>query len=324
MSYTFELPKTPASTIDGHGYDSDDDDVQITAIYGSLKPTYIDIVAPTTVEPMQLPVMGIATPPQSPPYPVGMPPHAAHESMPLLSELLSNSNIEAPQGYIISVPCYLCKQPFNDIERLKEHLSIHADIINQTALAEATVSRETPQNRQSAGTNILYSCEFCGKIVNSKCKLSYHRRYYHREAVIQKRAQLQQAKEANRPPDITKCHLCRKQYKRLTFLKLHLKRKHGVDQESPAPPTSSESSLSSNSTESITSTELAGRQVWSTNLLNSLAAAQYNPANETAQKYMSSSEAEPRQQHKPIFEPEPKYPLRSPFFNPNLWIYGFK
>ncbi|KRF97980.1 uncharacterized protein Dwil_GK27225, partial [Drosophila willistoni] len=318
MSHTFELPKTPASTIDGHGYDSSDDDVEITEVSANFKVANIKRANPTAIEPMQLQKMGIATPPQSPPYPVGMPPHShphpVQETMPLLSQLLSNSNLEAPQGYMICVPCYLCKQPFNNLDRLKEHLSIHANILQQNALAEATESlRQSPQNRQLDDMNILYSCDYCGKIFNSKYKLGYHRRNHHREAEALRKAQ---------QPTL-KCYVCRKQYKRKTFLQLHLKAKHGIIQPVDQTSPSSETSVTTtNSTESITSTGLGGRQIWSTNLLNSLAAAQYNPANEPAQKYMSTSEAPepepPRQQNFATWEPEQKYPLRSPFFNPNF------
>ncbi|EDX06412.1 GD10693 [Drosophila simulans] len=65
---------------------------------------------------------GIPSPPFSP---------TDRTDMPLVKEILArNEHINIPEGTVLCVPCYLCKQPFNDIDSFKEHLTQHAAEIN--------------------------------------------------------------------------------------------------------------------------------------------------------------------------------------------------
>ncbi|KAH8345587.1 hypothetical protein KR084_011559 [Drosophila pseudotakahashii] len=61
---------------------------------------------------------GLLSPPFSPNDPM---------DMPLLKEVLArNGQVNVPEGFVLCIPCYLCKRPFNDYETLKEHLTQHA------------------------------------------------------------------------------------------------------------------------------------------------------------------------------------------------------
>ncbi|XP_017066487.1 bromodomain-containing protein 4A [Drosophila eugracilis] len=168
-----------------------------------------------------------------------------------------------------------------------------------------------------------FECDWCGKRLSSRQALRYHESHFHaEEQVVLKRNGKDTQKQH-------KCPTCKKRYKRRTFLLMHMKVKHGIvcpsksvpDPESPndadVSPLSPEVSVSPKSLPDKESR----KEIWSTRIYNAVAAAKYRPASEKADKYMNT----PRQQKEQMvsgFATTTKrtYPLRSPFFNPDLWL----
>ncbi|KAH8401525.1 hypothetical protein KR009_006200 [Drosophila setifemur] len=74
----------------------------------------------------------LATPPQSPVPPTQL------WGMPLLEELMArNGELNVPPGFVLCIPCYLCKRPFSDIDTFKEHLTQHAEEIHDWNMVRA-------------------------------------------------------------------------------------------------------------------------------------------------------------------------------------------
>nr|XP_016929194.1 proline-rich extensin-like protein EPR1 [Drosophila suzukii] len=179
--------------------------------------------------------------------------------------------------------------------------------------------------RQSTYLRGQFECDWCGKRLSSRQSLRYHENHFHAEEELPENAVGKEVQKQHR------CPTCKKRYKRRTFLLMHMKVKHGIvrspksvsetespsDADAPAPPAEVPVSVSNKSSP----TEEPKKEIWSTQIYNAVAAAKYNPASERADKYLSA----PRQQTELLesgFKTTPKrtYPLRSPYFNPDLWL----
>ncbi|XP_020814513.1 LOW QUALITY PROTEIN: bromodomain-containing protein 4 [Drosophila serrata] len=198
-------------------------------------------------------------------------------------------------------------------------------LANQRLLSDPPEKDQSkdPYMRLSTGR---FQCNWCGKGLSSRQSVRYHQSRFH---------------FMENPPTYTvskkvqkhfKCTTCKKRYKRRTFLLMHMKIKHGICESETAevvtlpPPATVESpvmegSLSPERPLSAASSEGTRREVWSTKVFNAVAAANYSPATEPAAKYVNP----PRQQSElpeSGFAAKPKrvYPMRSPFFNPDLWL----
>ncbi|KAH8283488.1 hypothetical protein KR018_004141 [Drosophila ironensis] len=172
-----------------------------------------------------------------------------------------------------------------------------------------------------------FECDYCGKGLSSRQALKYHTTRFHREEplvpdVIGKGVQKQY-----------KCSVCRRRYKRHTFLLMHMKFKHGLTptaKEAASPTTYADPDGPECPTDKL---EGGHREIWSTRLYNAVASANYSPASESMDKYLSdprqpSPENEARtgsgslEGSGSLFVTKPKktYPMRSPYFNPDLWL----
>ncbi|XP_030387056.1 uncharacterized protein LOC115633728 [Scaptodrosophila lebanonensis] len=246
------------------------------------------------------------TPPMTTPP---LTPHPPQPTMPLISDLLScNKDVESivpPPGFCLSIPCFLCKLPFSDIESLKVHLQDHLE------------------KSQEPADSTWIACKLCGRGVRSESELQLHHKRYHELHVSQNRAQNKSlrteiqsqtqaqvptqkqtkvhTKERSQDDRPFKCNICKKAYKVKGFLRNHKKTAHSDDLES-------QSSKESNT-------------VLTTALWNAVAAAQYNPAYESVARYVPPDQPT---SHKldPCLLPPPKkkFAPRSPFFNRNLWL----
>ncbi|EDW61870.1 zinc finger protein rotund [Drosophila virilis] len=322
LNTKFDLPKSPAPTL--HNDDSDDVDDNDVEFVGTI--------APPAGEWHWHPNQNLGTAPPllvTPPLsPLGM--GMQQPNMPLLTAILAQNNgAYPPQGYIVHIPCFLCQQPFNDIDRLREHLTMHAaqlnfhvrppalDAPNACRLpppagieVNARLARNTsdPPTQGKARTEI--HCDYCPKVLRSTMSLQAHLRQHRQPHEAQNkwwtRKQL-------------RCPICKKSYKRDSFLLKHMAYKHGeqLDQTRtecpPCPPRPAP----------VAEREPPKRCVYSTNLLNAVAAANYSPATESAAKYVPPSDsAHSARQLDPSLKapPKQKYALRSPYFNPNLWV----
>ncbi|XP_064552042.1 zinc finger protein 384-like [Drosophila montana] len=328
-STKFELPKSPAPTL--HNDDSDDDDVE-----------FVGTIAPPTGEWKWHPNQNFATAPPllvTPPLsPLGM--GVQQPNMPLLTAMLApNNSAYPPQGYIVHIPCFLCKQPFNDIDRLREHLIMHAAQLNyhgRLAAVDApnacplpppagievngghsrltkdmTINADPPaQGKERTEMH----CDHCSKVFRSTMSLQahmkQHRLPYEANNKWWSRKQL-------------RCPICQKGYKRDSFLLKHMAYKHveQLEQSRPECPPRPLRPAPAPAAAPAAERDQPKRCVYSTNLLNAVAAANYSPATESAAKYVPPTDTAQRQLD-PCLKPPPKqkYALRSPYFNPNLWV----
>ncbi|KAH8297385.1 hypothetical protein KR044_011137 [Drosophila immigrans] len=315
------------------------------------------------------------------------------KDMPSLTAMLSNNySGYTPTGYIVHIPCFLCQQPFSDIDSLREHLTMHAKQLNmpiinsrpttQTMLptdlfsGPPLISRSIhhavpiaaatpplplppPQPPTASATTppepTNLTCGICGRVLKSVLGLTLHARSHYNP---ERKKWVAKA---------FKCHLCKKSYRRHANMLKHMTYRHNIrpitealpsllhshsrsDQVSapisaPALAAAPTSSPTSDSDAGLASTTLkppavlptvprpiqptspssdeeqnikpCKKFVWSTKLLNAVAAANYSPAMESASKYIA-----PTDEQQSTFNPKPKqkYALRSPFCNPNLWV----
>ncbi|KAH8285022.1 hypothetical protein KR054_004007 [Drosophila jambulina] len=199
-------------------------------------------------------------------------------------------------------------------------------LANQGLMA-VPAENELPQQASKAPYERLsgrFECDYCGKKLSSRQSVRYHQsRFHFKEDPPIYKVSKKVLKQF-------KCTTCKKRYKRRTFLLMHMKIKHGIcgveTADTTAPPATVESPaeevpLSPEPPSSPASFEGARREVWSTKVFNAVAAASYSPATEPAAKYVIP----PRQQSElpeSGFATQPKrvYPMRSPFFNPDLWL----
>ncbi|EDW09231.2 zinc finger protein 583 [Drosophila mojavensis] len=331
MSTKFELPKSPASTL--HNDESDDDVEYIGTI---LPPGGQQTIIDTKWSPNQnVDTMAslLATPPLSPEET-----HTQHTQMPILTAMLTqntcpNSNFE------VQIPCYLCKRPFHDIKQLRDHLTMHASQLlihlrqgathvpnlypfpptyatdqgNRNGFVEkAPPQSQEPHQQQQQPQQVKttqVACDKCGKLYICKASLKLHQRLHHTQHPNENHGRWLAGTSY-------KCHICRKSYKRECFLQKHIRYKHGPQ------PCTNPLDEAVQTTPSVSSSERPQRCVWSTKMFNAVAAANYNPATETASKYLPPDTSAASETQNPTMKPltKRKYPLRSPHFNPNLWI----
>lgn len=150
-----------------------------------------------------------------------------------------------------------------------------------------------------------FRCDTCHKMLISNTSLLLHQKIHHKS--LQAVAPVKQVAPAmkqlnNRVRKPFRCNICKKGYRRDVNLSKHILLRHGIlpirsRQENPEEPMPDESQK---------------RIVWSTNLWNAVAAADYNPATEKVDRYLppdvgGASHNKPAKQ---------KYALRSPYCNP--------
>ncbi|TDG47051.1 hypothetical protein AWZ03_006488 [Drosophila navojoa] len=327
LNTKFELPKSPASTL--HNDESDDDVEYIGTI---LPPGRQQKIIDTKWSPNQnADTMAslLATPPLSPEEP-----DTQQTYMPILTAMLSQ-NACPNSEFLVQIPCYLCNRPFNDINQLRDHLTMHAsqllihlrqgatDVPNLYPLPPTVApepsnrnefvevaqppSQEEPQPQQVKTTQ--FACDKCDKVYICKASLKLHQRLHHTQYPMHNNGRWWTGTSY-------KCHICRKSYKRECFLQKHIHYKHGPQHCTNPLDEAVET------TPSVSSSEKPQRCVWSTKMFNAVAAANYNPATETASKYLPPDTSSASETQNPTTKPltKRKYPLRSPHFNPNLWI----
>ncbi|KAH8372382.1 hypothetical protein KR093_011268 [Drosophila rubida] len=364
MSSKFELPNSPDST---QNEETSDDDVEFIGIFlNEAQGAQTNIVKiSSNLETM---ATVLATPPLSPQDNNNLQP----KDMPSLTAMLSHNYA----GYIVHIPCFLCQQPFSDIERLREHLTMHAKQLNipiindrppaqpilptelycgpplrstslQHAVSLAAATPAPPVNATIPEATHL-TCKVCGRVLKSALGLTLHERSHNNP---QRKKWVAKA---------FKCHLCKKSYRRHTNLLKHMTFRHGIRPINEVLPSLLSSALDPASATisnlasapaavsgSVTNVAAAAEPpavlptvprpiqpktppmddeqkpskkiIWSTKLLNAVAAANYSPAMESASKYIAPTEETAQQS---AFKPKPKqkYALRSPFCNPNLWV----
>ncbi|XP_062128343.1 sal-like protein 3 [Drosophila sulfurigaster albostrigata] len=369
----FGLPTSPESSED-YNTDTSDDDVEFVGTYLMEAMTDQGNVPNITSNLGKMATV-LTTPPMSPQDIHNLQP----KDMPSLTAMLSNNySGHTPTGYIVHIPCFLCKEPFNNINSLKEHLTMHAKQLNGTLInnPRPTTQSMLPTDLFSGAPLISTStehaiplgaptpipptsvtmpateptetltCEICGRVLRSMLGLTLHVRSHYNP---------DRQKYVAKP---FKCHMCRKSYRRQSNLQKHMTCRHGIrpitealpplprptadpvptlasDAASAAIPTAAATAAPTAAAESPAVRQTVPRPIqpppddelnikpsktiiWSTKLLNAVAAANYSPAVESASKYIAPTEESSQPS---IFRPPPKqkYALRSPFCNPNLW-----
>ncbi|KAH8252732.1 hypothetical protein KR032_001499 [Drosophila birchii] len=198
-----------------------------------------------------------------------------------------------------------------------------------TIQVRATISPEkelspkaskAPYDRMSG----RFQCEWCGKRLSSRQSVRYHQSRFH---FMEDPPTYKVSKKTQKH---FKCTTCKKRYKRRTFLLMHMKIKHGIFGSEAADttvppaivesPVEEEAPLSPERPSSQSSSEGTRREVWSTKLFNAVAAAGYSPATEPAAKYVNQPRQQSELESEYVVKPKRVYPMRSPFFNPDLWL----
>lgn len=173
-----------------------------------------------------------------------------------------------------------------------------------------------------------FRCATCHKQLNSRISLILHERSHHKDSSFPVVPVTSMQNKRTRRP--FKCSICKKGYKRERNLTKHILILHGLGSSQlirQIPPEQPANPIPDDDDDS------ARRIVWSTNLLNAVAAADYCPAREKSDKYLAPTVSGSCQMGMNSMlnqPPKQKYALRSPYCNPyvvfsiNRWdCFGF-
>lgn len=193
----------------------------------------------------------------------------------------------------------------NSRVELQEEEVYPPDFLRVSLTHDPVVAPPSPTGTESVNPT-CFRCNTCHKMLISKTSLLLHQNIHHKSLqqvvppINQVAPTINQLNNGVRKP--LRCTICKKGYKRDANLSKHILSRHRIlpmksRQENPEEPMPDEGQQ---------------RIVWSTNLLNAVAAADYNPATEKVEKYLppdvrGSTLNKPRKQ---------KYALRSPYCNP--------
>ncbi|EDV37672.1 uncharacterized protein Dana_GF11296, isoform B [Drosophila ananassae] len=253
-------------------------------------------------------------PPVPPPmeYTIPTPMHAEPSHSPEHPPILTPQAVEL-QEEEISV----------DVEALSDAVEKPKPPVVQILKDLLKKSSDQPAAPDPGATKQQFGCELCGKKLSSRQALKYHSRVFHQIE------DLPSDRIGRNVQKLYKCTVCKRRYKRQSFLKLHLKYSHGIitpPKEAAEPESSTvdcEAPPAAEKSASPPAHEPGRKEIWSTRLYNAVAAAQYQPASEPAAKYLSAPRQHPARTDSgdtSATQPKRIYPMRSPFFNPDLWL----
>lgn len=184
---------------------------------------------------------------------------------------------------------------------------LRVSLTHEPVVAPPAATDPQPTETESVNPTCI-RCNICHKMLISKTNLLLHQKIHHNSLQVatemkqvappinQLAPPINQLNNGIRKP--FRCTICKKGYRRDANLSKHILLRHGIlpmksRQENPEDPMPDEGQK---------------RIVWSTNLLNAVAAADYNPATEKVEKYLPPDvRGSARKQ---------KYALRSPYCNP--------
>ncbi|XP_034477579.1 uncharacterized protein LOC117784081 [Drosophila innubila] len=201
----------------------------------------------------------------------------------------------------------------------------------------------TIQDHKVSTESTKFTCELCGKVLRTEVCRIIHQRMHNMSPELRKKCTTK----------VFRCPYCKRSYRLEYNLMKHMLVRHGPHPTpptvaatptsqpelptQPTPPSSADGEINTPINKvwsskfqkplpSLADGDIkkptSKRKVWSTKLLNAVAAANYNPANEAASKYKSPTEEVHQSSVNPLMlsKPKQKYALRSPFCNPNLWV----
>ncbi|EDW02577.1 zinc finger protein 865 [Drosophila grimshawi] len=339
MEHEF-VPKSPTSTL----CEDESDDGNNAKFLGPIHPPTpftgghpFNGNANVSISPLLL-----ATPPLSP-----LDMSVQNPNMPMASAMLSSnySSLYPPTGYIRIIPCFVCSQLFTDIVPLSKHLQMHATQIlhmNSTnAPTPATIEKNSlnlglptamstpvlpapvnpiPATSDESPPNASpFKCDYCRKVFKNSMSHRVHQRLHRLPSLSEDRLGYKRQ---------FKCHICRKSYVRETFLQKHIEAKHsrflGPVRQLPTQVESQGhlAAIPGPASPPPANADIEPKKIYTTRLANAVAAAAYNPARETASKYIPPTVVGHQQVDSySQLPPQQKYVPRSPYFNPNLWFY---